>query len=223
LREGAMLIETSTVSPGISRRVGEAASAARVHYLRSPVSGSVQTAAEGKLIALASGPRNVFEVAKELIEAYAAKTFWVGQHEEARYLKLMLNTLTGATSALLAEALSLGRSGGLSTETMLDVLSDTGLYSALIAYKHPSLVRGDYTAAFSVTQMAKDFDLIVDTARYAHVPLFLAALIRQKYEAAIAQGAGEQDYFCLYDQQLKLSGLVFLIARRRAKASRGGT
>jgi 3-hydroxyisobutyrate dehydrogenase-like beta-hydroxyacid dehydrogenase len=45
--------------------------------------------------------------------------------------------------------------------------------------------------------MIKDFDIIIDTARNDHVPMFVAALIRQQYEAAQVEGNAGRDFFVL--------------------------
>ena len=59
------------------------------------------------------------------------------------------------------------------------------------------VVKGDYAPAFTVEQMIKDFDLIMDTARADHVPMSLAALVRQRYEQAFVDGNGQRDFFVL--------------------------
>jgi 3-hydroxyisobutyrate dehydrogenase-like beta-hydroxyacid dehydrogenase len=51
--------------------------------------------------------------------------------------------------------------------------------------------------AFTVEQMINDFNIIIDTARNDHVPMFVAALIRQQYEAAQVEGNAGRDFFVL--------------------------
>ncbi len=80
---------------------------------------------------------------------------------------------------------------------MLDVITQSAVASPLIGYKRDMIVSGDFSPAFTVEQMMKDFDLIMGTARTDHVPMYLAALVRQQYEAAYAEGQAEQDFFVL--------------------------
>ena len=75
---------------------------------------STVTAEQGALTVLASGDAAGWELALPLIRAFSTKQFFLGPKEEARFMKLVINTLVGANAALLAEALSLGASGGLS-------------------------------------------------------------------------------------------------------------
>ena len=207
MRPGQILIEMSTVSPTISARIAEALAGRNVSYLRAPVSGSTTTAASGQLSVVVSGPSEAFMTAKPVFDCFSVRQFHVGLAEEARYLKLVLNALVGATSALLGEALTLGRKGGLDMATMLDVISQSAVASPLIAYKRDLLISRDFDPAFSVEQMMKDFDLILDAGRRDHVPMSLIALIRQQYEVAFSNGLADQDFFVLIEQCERLAGL----------------
>ena len=200
LKPGSVWIEMSTVSPAASAAVAAELADRDIGYLRAPVSGSTAMAAAGTLSVMASGPRAVFDAVEPILSAFSAKRFYVGSDEQARYLKLVVNTLVGATASLLAEALALGRKGDLGLDVMLDVIGQSAVASPLIGYKRDTILKGAYEPAFTVEQMIKDFDLIMDTARHDHVPMFAAALIRQQYEEALARGEGQKDFFVLCDR-----------------------
>jgi 3-hydroxyisobutyrate dehydrogenase-like beta-hydroxyacid dehydrogenase len=200
LAPGSLWIEMSTVSPAVSAEVAAELARRDIAYLRAPVSGSTAMAAAGTLSVMASGPRAAFDAAEPILAAFSAKRFYVGEAEQARYLKLVINTLVGATASLMAESLALGRKGGLDLGVMLDVIGQSAVASPLIGYKRDTILKGSYEPAFTVEQMIKDFDLITDTARHDHVPMFAAALIRQQYEEALARGDGQKDFFVLCDR-----------------------
>jgi 3-hydroxyisobutyrate dehydrogenase-like beta-hydroxyacid dehydrogenase len=200
-------VEISTVSPEASRRVAETMTAIGVDYVRSPVSGSTALAAQGNLTALLSGPPKAMERLTDFYEAFTRKTFLVGEGDEARYLKLVLNTLVGGTSALLAEALAMGRKGGLGAAVMMDVIGQSAVASPLLQYKRDTVVNGTYAPAFTVRQAMKDFDIIADVSRQDHSPMPLVAQIRQQYEAAFANGCGDLDFFVLVREAARIAGL----------------
>jgi 3-hydroxyisobutyrate dehydrogenase-like beta-hydroxyacid dehydrogenase len=207
MKPGAIMVETSTVSPRASAEVAGALAAAGVLYLRAPLSGSTATAEAGKLTVLASGDEAAYRHVEPLLSAFSTRQFYLGPGEEARYLKLAINMLVGATSALLAEALTFGQKGGLSIDQMLEVICESAVASPLIAYKRKMLSQRDFSPAFTVEQMIKDFDLVIDAARDEQVPVFLVSLIRQQYEAARAQGRGEKDFFVLLEQYEAMAGM----------------
>ncbi len=207
LRRSQIYVETSTVSPDASRRVAEAMAAIGVDYIRSPLSGSTALAAEGALTVVLSGPAKTIERLTGFYEAFTRKAFVVGEAEEARYLKLVLNTLVGGMSALLAEALAMGRKGGLGVGAMMDVIGESAVASPLIRYKRDTVERGSYAPAFTVQQIMKDLDIIADVSRRDHCPMPLVAEIRQQYEAAFAGGCGELDFFVLVREAARIAGL----------------
>jgi 3-hydroxyisobutyrate dehydrogenase-like beta-hydroxyacid dehydrogenase len=200
-------VDISTVSPNASGRVAEAMAAIGVDYVRSPVSGSTALAAQGNLTAVVSGPPRAIERLAVFYEAFTRKTFVVGEAEEARYLKLVLNTLVGGTSALLAEALAMGRKGGLGEAAMMDVIGQSVVASPLLQYKRDTVVNGAYAPAFTVQQIMKDLDLIAEVSRQDHCPMPLVAQIRQQYEAAFANGCGALDFFVLVREAARIAGL----------------
>ncbi len=208
MKAGQILVEMSTVSPTISAEVDNAMAARGVAYLRAPVSGSTATASAGTLSVMASGPEDAFKRLEPIFECFSSRRFYVGGAEEARYLKLVLNALVGATSALLGEALTLGLKGNLSLETMLNVICESAVASPLIAYKRDLLIQRNFDPAFSVSQMMKDFDLILDAARSDHIPMYMASMIRQQYETAYTEGLAEKDFFVLFEQLERRAGLI---------------
>ncbi|MET0171260.1 MAG: NAD(P)-dependent oxidoreductase [Agrobacterium vaccinii] len=208
MRPGQILIEMSTVSPELSAEVDIALTGKGVAYLRAPVSGSTQTASSGMLSVMVSGSEQAYHRVDPVLACFSARRFYLGPGEEARYLKLVLNALVGATSALLGEALTLGLKGNLSVDTMLEVICESAVASPLIAYKRDLLVNRNFDPAFSVSQMMKDFDLILGAAKSDHVPMYLVSMIRQQYEAAYADGLAEKDFFVLFEQYERLAGMT---------------
>ena len=197
--EGSVLVEMSTVSPTVSRRVAEELSSRGAGYLRCPISGSTALARSGSLTALASGDSAAWERTAPLLDTLVARKFYLGAGEEARYMKLVLNTLVGATSSILAEALALGAAGGLNDRQMMDVIGNSVVVSPLIRYKQEAIAQRDFSPAFSVLQMIKDFALIADAGRARQVPMFVTNLIHQQFIAAANAGYAEKDFFVLVD------------------------
>lgn len=197
LAPGAVFVEMSTVSPDCSAEVAAALSAAGIRYVRAPVSGSTITAEQGALTVLASGDAAGWDMALPLINTFSNKQFFLGPGEEARFMKLVINTLVGANAAIMAEALSLGASGGLSNEMMVKVICESAVASPLFKYKSTMVATGDYTPAFTIRQMIKDFTLISDAGRANGVPLLTAGLILELYRTAANAGLDQDDFFAL--------------------------
>jgi 3-hydroxyisobutyrate dehydrogenase-like beta-hydroxyacid dehydrogenase len=207
IKNGSIFVDMSTVSAGVSQRVAEAAVKYGVNYLRAPVSGSTVFAKEAKLTVLASGPKNSFESLTDLFKLLAAKTLYVGSGEEARYIKLLINMIVGISAAMTAEALTFGRKGGLDWNQMLDIIDSSVARSNLIGFKIPPLKERDFAPAFRITQMCKDFDIILNTGNQIETFMPLTSLVREFMSAMKANGSGDLDYFGLVKLWEQMSGI----------------
>lgn len=194
MRDGSTFIDVSTVSPKISAAIAAKFKKKNITYLRSPVSGSTAMAEAGTLTAVVSGSKRAFDDLTSIFAVFARKTFHVGEGEEARVMKLVLNSLVAATSALLGEALAFGQSGGLDNTTMLSVINQSAVASPLIGYKTDMIVRGNYKAAASLAMLNKDLELLLSASEF---PLPLNTHIHKTYQNSITHGLGEEDFFVL--------------------------
>jgi 3-hydroxyisobutyrate dehydrogenase-like beta-hydroxyacid dehydrogenase len=195
--EGSVYVDMSTVSPTVSVEVRDAARTRRIGFIAAPVSGSTVLAEKAQLTVFASGPKDAYERARGALEALCARQYYVGDDQQARYLKLAINHLVGSTAVLLAEALTLGKQGGLDWVEMLTVIGDSVAASPLIKYKLEPLKQRDFTAAFSSKQMLKDMSLVVDAGQAAGVPMAAASLVREQFAAYVEGDGAELDFFSI--------------------------
>ena len=203
LRPSQVLIDLSTVSPRLSADIAEVLDDRTVGYLRAPVSGSTATAQSGQLTVIVSGPRLAWRRMEPVLACFSAKQFWVGEGDEARYLKLAINVLVGGTSALLGEALAIGQRSGLPLETLMDVICESAVGSPLLKYKRDAILVGDFDPSFSVSQMVKDLELIGEVADAAGLALEVTDNVRRRFEAARRSGLADHDYFVLVHEHIE--------------------
>ncbi|MGW8302706.1 MAG: NAD(P)-dependent oxidoreductase [Desulfobacterales bacterium] len=206
-RQGLIYIDMSTVSPATSARIGAEAEKRGIQYLRATVSGSTESAVTAALTILVSGPEDAFDQCRGIFEKLGRKVFYVGPGDQARYLKLLVNIMVGITSAMTAEALTFGKRGGIDWDQMIDIINNSVVASPLIGFKVQLLKERRYAPMFTATQMAKDFDLALDTGRNMDIPMPLTALTRQLYGAMKATGKGELDYFGLVALMEEMAGI----------------
>jgi 3-hydroxyisobutyrate dehydrogenase-like beta-hydroxyacid dehydrogenase len=206
-KSGTIFIDMSTVSPVSSARVSEAADAKGIKYLRAPVSGSTVLAEGGTLTIFASGPKDAYDACVEIFDVMGQKSFHVGAGEEARYLKLVLNMMVGLTSAMVAEALTFGEAGGMDWEQMIDIVNASVVASPLVGYKAQILKDRNFAPAFTASQMAKDFDIMLDTGRANNIPMPMTAIIRQFWGMMKATGKADSDFFGMVTLMEEMAGL----------------
>ncbi len=206
-RRGASYIDTSTVSQQASAEVAGELAAAGVFYLRTTVSGNNKMAEAAQLTVMASGPRAAYDAVLPLLKTLGPNQFYLGEAEQARLMKLVVNLMIAQTSAMLAEALTLGRKGGLDWSDMWQVLGASAVASPIVKAKGVQLSQRDFTPTFTVEQMIKDLTLILGAGADSHVPLPQTALTHQLLHAALAQGDGLEDYAAIIKAVERSAGL----------------
>jgi 3-hydroxyisobutyrate dehydrogenase-like beta-hydroxyacid dehydrogenase len=206
-KQGIIYIDMSTVSPAVSARIAEIAEKKGIQYLRAPVSGSTESAVTAALTILVSGPEDTFDQCRHIFETLGQKVFYAGPGDQARYLKLLINMMVGITSAMTAEALVFGKRGGIDWDQMIDIINNSVVASPLIGFKVQLLKERGFAPMFTAAQMAKDFDLALDSGRKTDTPMPLTALTRQLYGAMKATGKGELDYFGMVALMEEMAGI----------------
>lgn len=207
-RPGTIYIDTSTVSPAVSARVAELLESKQIIYLRSTVSGNNLMADAAQLTLLVSGPKDTYERMLPLLSLFGPSQYWLGEGEQSRLMKLVVNLMIAQTSAMLAESLALGSKGGLHWEDMWEVLTHSAVASPIVKAKSVQLVQRDFTPTFTVSQMAKDVKLILSEAERLQVALPQTALTLQALHSAAAHGDADADYAAVIHCAARSAGLV---------------
>ena len=193
-RPGTIYVDTSTVTAEASAEVAAAAAQRKVHYLRVTVSGNNKMAEAKALTVMASGEPAIYERCRPLLAAFGPTQYYVGAGEQARTLKLAVNLMVYATIAGLAEALALGKRGGVDWAQMIDVMAASAIGSPLLKAKAGALKNRDFSATFTCLQARKDLGLIAGAAAAGGFPAPVAGIAARLIEDCIASGGADEDY-----------------------------
>jgi 3-hydroxyisobutyrate dehydrogenase-like beta-hydroxyacid dehydrogenase len=197
-KPGTVLVDTSTVSPAASARVAERAEAASVPYVRAPVSGNPTVVRAGNLSFIVSGPSETLDRVEPILLAIGPTVYRVGDAEEARVVKLAINLMIGGLAQLMAEALVLGESSGVSRAALLEVMGGSAAGAPFVRYKTGALLEDDYSATYTTALKGKDLDLILDAAGDAGVELPVTTRLQAIVRAAIEAGYADDDFMALF-------------------------
>jgi 3-hydroxyisobutyrate dehydrogenase-like beta-hydroxyacid dehydrogenase len=210
-RPGTIWVDTSTVSMATSAQAALRCQARGIRYLRVTVSGNNHMAESAQLTVLASGLRADYDELLPALRCWGPNHFYLGEAEQARLMKLVINLMIAQTSAMLAEAMTLGRQGGLDWQTLWQVVGSSAVASPIMKAKSQQLGRAlgerDFSPTFTVHQMLKDIGLILQAGADLHVPLAQTSQTQQWMQSAIAQGDGELDYAAIIKVVERASGL----------------
>ena len=190
---GQVLVEHSTISPSLARRVGEAAAARDIGYLDAPISGGVGGATSGTLTIMASGDADSFKKALPVLEGMGKNIHHVGAVGQGTIIKLVNQLLTSVHTLAACEALLLGKQAGVDLNQLVDVLETSWGASTLLLRHAPLIISGDYGSQAPTRLLVKDMGLIQEVADELGVPLPLGERTRALLDQAVERGLGEVD------------------------------
>lgn len=198
LPAGALWVDCSTVNPSFSSRMAAEAKELGVRLVDAPVTGSRAAAQAGELVFMVGGDPADVEECRPYLDVMGKRTVHVGVQGMGASLKIVFNLLVAEAMLSFSEAISLGRSLGLSRETMHDFLVGTLPVAPLIAFKRPKIESGNYEADFALQLMWKDLHLAALTGYEQGVPLPVANVTKEIYAAAARSGLADQDMAAIY-------------------------
>ena len=207
MRPGSHLCDASTVDPGTSRRVHEAAMAAGVRALDCPVSGGPTGAEAGTLTIMVGGEAADLEAVRPVLQAIGRKIVHCGPPGAGQGAKLVNQALVAIHTVAAFEALLVGRKLGLDLDTMVSILrSSSGGDWMLENHLRVKALAGDFEPGFALDLLFKDLNLFLQTATEAQAPALIAASTLQLYNAARAAGSGLQDQTVVAKELERLAG-----------------
>ena len=189
---GKVILEMSTISPDLSRRLHFEARARGVNFMDVAISGSTPAVEAGTITLLAGGDKEVFKHCTPIFESIAKQWFLIGPGSSGIQMKLVVNLLLGLDMQGLAEAVSLGDHLQIDRDTLLDVLSKTAVIAPAMAGKITKIKNGDYSPEFPLRLMSKDMNLVMDAARGTGADL-PAASVAQSVLASSVRTIGDLD------------------------------
>lgn len=107
--QGKGFVEMTTIDADTSKDIESALTDIGMQYLEAQIHGTKAQAEEGKLIILAAGNKQLFDLCQTCFEAMGRNSFFVGDTGNATKMNLVLQTITGITIAGLADSLALGK------------------------------------------------------------------------------------------------------------------
>lgn len=194
VRTGAIVIDSSTISPVASRKFACKVMGKGASWLDAPVTGSKHAAEKGELTYMVGGDREVFDRALPVLQVLGKKHIYCGSHGLGLTAKLSQNVIQSTMVEIFCEGFVLAAKAGLKPQIMMEVIQGSMARASLTDFKAPFIFKGDFTPYFPLKLMHKDITLALESAYAQNVPMPTAAAVKEVYGAAKAQGKGDQDY-----------------------------
>ncbi|WP_292894681.1 NAD(P)-dependent oxidoreductase [Nitratireductor sp.] len=194
LRKGVIWLQLSTVGVEAIDTLAALAEENGLLFYDAPVQGTRQPAEQGKLVILASGPEEGRRVTQSVFDAIGQRTLWVSDRPGASSrLKLALNAYIFALTHGTAETLAIAKALGVDPALVVEAVTGGPLDSGYFQGKAIAMLKGDFTASFSIANGVKDARLVVDALTGTGVQADLAAAGLARFQRVAEAGHGGKD------------------------------
>jgi len=207
LREGKVVVDSSTVSPAVSRDVAEKVRAKGADMVDAPVSGSVSTLEAGKLSVMVGGTRATFDRIKPILDDIGPKVTHVGDNGLALSMKIAHNLSLAVQMLAFSEGVLLAEKSGIPRAVAVDVLTHSVMASPMVQYRGPFVLEMPAESWFDVNMMQKDLLLALEMGRRLDVPLPTTAVANEFLTAARGMGLASYDFAIVFRVLAQMAGL----------------
>lgn len=188
---GGYVIDMTTTSPQLSKRIADRAREQGLHALDAPVSGGDTGAKNGTLAIMVGGERADFEACLPLFEAMGSNILYEGPAGFGQHTKMANQIALAGVMAGLAEALTYAQKHGLDLQTLLDTISTGAAGSWQMSNTAPRILAQDFAPGFFVKHFIKDLSIAEEESRAVQTDLPVTNQVLAMYQALADRGMGD--------------------------------
>ena len=197
IKEGATVIDMSSVNPVITKKYAEILKEKNINYLDAPVSGGTIGAEEASLAIMVGGDEKTFKQCYDLLKILGNPTL-VGPVSSGQISKLANQIIVGVTIGAVAEAITLCEKSGTNPNKMIEALSGGWADSKILQTHGKRMINKDFTPKGKTTTQLKDMTNIINAGKAAETHLPISSLVKEMYKDLVADGQGNTDHSSLY-------------------------
>jgi 2-hydroxy-3-oxopropionate reductase len=197
LRPGSLVIDMSTISPAVARRVTAAAREHGSDALDAPVSGGQVGAQNATLSIMVGGSVAAFERARPIFERLGKNIVHVGEAGAGQVTKAANQIVVAVTIAAISEALLLAAKSGVDPAKVREALLGGFAQSKILDVHGNRMLQRNFAPGFKVKLHRKDLAIALNTAREIGMSLPVTANVAELMNALIAHGGADLDHSAL--------------------------
>lgn len=188
-----ILIDHTTASAELARRLYDESGKRGVGFLDAPVSGGQVGAQNGTLTIMVGGDQTTYDQAQPILAHYARASRLLGSAGAGQLAKMVNQIAIAGLVQALAEAVHFAQKAGLDGDAVFDVISKGAAGSWQMDNRHKTMLAGQFNFGFAVDWMRKDLGIVLDEASKIGATLPITALVDQFYGDVQAMGGARLD------------------------------
>jgi 2-hydroxy-3-oxopropionate reductase len=209
MQKGTIVIDMSSIAPGVARRLAARARSLGGLMLDAPVSGGDIGAINGTLSIMVGGDAAAFAEVKPLLDVMGnpERVVHIGEEGAGQLCKLCNQMVIGGTLAVVAEAFALARRAGVDATKVREALLGGFAQSRVLDVHGDRLLKGTFKPGFYTKLYAKDMRNVVATLAETQTAAPVSAMVEQLVSATMAAGRGDDDNSVMGKTVMEIAGV----------------
>lgn len=193
LKPGGVIIDSSTISPGLVREIAADVEARGGHFLDAPVTGSKPAAIEGTLVFMVGGKAEIIEAHRDIFDTMGRLLLHMGDNGSGAAAKLAHNAMVGIHNVALAEGFSIAVKSGVPADKFLELVKNGSAGSKQAELKGQKIIDNDFSNQFSLGLMLKDLKLASSLSDSTDVPTPMLGVAKSIFQTGFNHGFADED------------------------------
>lgn len=202
-KKGTILVDMTTSTPDLAKRIYEAGTPKGLKCLDAPVTGGDVGAKNGTLTIMVGGDRETFNEILPILELMGKTIVYMGAAGSGQHTK-MANQIAIAGAAIgMVESLAYSKGAGLDLETVLKAITSGSAASWQLSNMAPRIINDDFNPGFFIKHFIKDMRIASTESKAMDVDLPGLDLVLSLYEECQKhelENCGTQALYKLYEK-----------------------
>jgi 2-hydroxy-3-oxopropionate reductase len=194
LKSGTLLIDMSSISPVVARKLAADAEKRGSDMLDAPVSGGEAGAVSATLSIMIGGKTTAVERAMTIFQTLGKNIIHVGDAGAGQVTKAANQMVVGTTIAIVGEALVLAAKAGVDPAKVRQALLGGFAQSKILEAHGQKMLDRNFKPGFRIRLHEKDMKIALATGSEYGVPLMVTGVVGQMMTAMKGMGNGDLDH-----------------------------
>ncbi|KIY21184.1 NAD(P)-dependent oxidoreductase [Mesobacillus subterraneus] len=197
-KPGSYLIDMTTSTPSLAKKIHEKAKEKGIHAIDAPVSGGDVGAREARLAIMVGSDEQDFQEVEPLLSVLGTNIVHQGEPGAGQHTK-MANQIAIASNMIgVCEAIIYAEKAGLDPETVLKSISTGAAGSWSLSNLAPRMIAGNFEPGFFIKHFIKDMKIALDEAKRMDMEVPGLSMALSMYEQLAEKGEENSGTQALY-------------------------
>lgn len=189
--KGTILIDMTTTSPTLAKRIYSQGSQNNLRVLDAPVTGGDTGAKAGTLSILVGGDKKDYEECLPIFQAMGTNITYFGAAGSGQHAKMANQIMIAGTLSGICEAFTYAKAEGLDLNMFTDAVSTGAAGSKQLDFQGRKILDNNYEPGFFMKHFVKDMKLAQEEAESAGLGLNVLGQVLDNCEELVENGDGD--------------------------------